>query len=107
MTKSTGEVGKVLAREVPVVVKERVFDNLHVRFLADRLAGVVVWESYFLDNDGKTVGEEFRRFRSVELHHLDVLINLLQESKLALTPRRRLDLASLDPPSSVAEEQKG
>ena len=100
MAKRVGEVGSVLAREVPVVVKERSFNNLNVRFLADRLAGVVIWESFFTDDDGKVTGEEFRRFRSVELHYLDELIGLLQEARKALTPRRRFDLTSLNPPST-------
>ena len=88
--------------DVPVVVIRKAFPGLQVRLLADRDAGVVVWESYILDDSGTVVADgPVIKMEMEHLMNLEALIELLLEARDALSPRRRLDLARLEEPEDV------
>lgn len=93
-------------KDVPVVILRKELPGLHLRVLADRDAGELIWETVFEDDHGNFQEAPAKRLRSVELVHLEEIINLLRESVRALTPRRRLDLTRLDPPPPAPSEEE-
>ena len=93
-------------KDVQVVKLRKELPGLHLEMYADRDAGEVLMQSNFVDGGGGFMFRDSKRFHAAELVHLDDVLNFLWEAVEALTPRRRLDLARLDPPSPAPVEEE-
>lgn len=84
--------------EVPVVVVNKEFPGLKLRFLVDRDAGVLLWEDQQLDDNGNAFATQHIRLGLPHLVALEEIFAALIETRDLFTPRRRLDLAQFDRP---------
>jgi len=88
-------------KDIDVVISKLNLDSLELRILSDRDSGQIIWETRYLDDDGKVIDQVDRKLLPVELKQFKLIIACLNKAIEDLSPWYRLDLAKLDPPDGV------